>query len=136
MSSREALQLDVVTPTRKIVDAVTVSSVTLPGSRGELEVLPGHAELLTELRPGRLQFVHDGQTRTFAVSYGFAEVRRDRVILLAETCEESAEIDRERAAAAAKRASEKLTATLSQEEFRKHQAKLQRALIRQQLAQH
>lgn len=134
MSASGSIELDVVTPTRKIVDGVAVSNVTIPGSRGELEILPGHAELLTELRPGRLQFTHDGKTRTFAVSYGFAEVRKDKVILLAETCEESGEIDRERAAAAAKRASEKLAASLSQSDFLKQQNKLQRALIRQKLA--
>jgi len=129
------LEVDLVTPTRRLVDSAKVSEVKLPGADGQLTILPGHTELLTLLGTGPLSFVQDGVERTFAVSFGFAEVRKDKVLVLAETCEEATEINRDRAVTAQKQAEKALTATLSREEFRKHELKLQRAMVRQQVAQ-
>ena len=42
----ETMQLEVVTPSRKVLEAV-VESVTLPGSEGELGILPEHIPLVT-----------------------------------------------------------------------------------------
>lgn len=126
--------VDIVTPTRKIVEGASVSSLVLPGADGELTVLPGHTELLTVLGTGLLAFTQGGTERRFAVSYGFAEVRHDKVLVLAEVAEESKDIDVERAKAAFKRAQESLTGTLSQSQFRKQQLKLQRSIARQQIA--
>ena len=128
------IKLDIVTPSRKIVEGAEVESVRLPGAKGELEVLPGHTDLLTLLSTGPLSFSHGGQQRVYAISYGFAEVRGDKVLVLAETAEDAKDIDKARAATAEKRALEALTGVLTEGEFRKQQFKLQRAIVRQHVA--
>ena len=133
--STGSLFLDVVTPTRKLLESVVVPWVKMPGADGELEVLPGHVDLMTVLGTGELAFpVDGGGLRRFAVSYGFAEVQNDRVIVLAETCEEAASIDRSRAARAETKAKEQLSGALSPDQFNKYQLKLQRAVLRQRVS--
>ena len=124
------IHVDVVTPTRKLVEGAKVSELRLPSSEGELQVLPGHTELLTLLGTGILAFNQGGKERKFSVSLGFAEVRDDRVLVLAETCEESTDIDRERAETAKNNAEGELTGVLTPERFRKYELKLQRAVTR------
>lgn len=128
------IEIDIVTPSRKIVEGVKTLTVKLPAAKGEIEVLPGHTELLTMLTAGTVSFVQDGRERKFAMSYGFAEVRKDKILVLGETVEESKEIDRQRAIEAQQKAQERLSGALTQEEFRKHKAKLQRAIVRQNVA--
>jgi F-type H+-transporting ATPase subunit epsilon len=128
------IEVDIVTPTRQLVKSVKAAFVTLPATKGEMQVLPGHRDLLTSLTTGVLSLQEDGRERKFAISYGFAEIRNDKVIVLAETAEESTEIDRERATRSRKRAEEILGGVLTREEFGKQERKLQRALIRQQIA--
>lgn len=126
--------VDVVTPTRKLVQGATAESVVLPGAKGQLEVLPGHAELLTLLDTGILALRSAGGVRQFVVSHGFAEIRDEKVTVLAETAEESHEIDPERARRAQQKAEQELQSSLSKEHFRKYELKLQRAVLRQQIA--
>ena len=86
------LLLKVLTPEGSVLEG-DVSEVTLPGSEGELGVLPAHAALLTKLIPGALSYrAPDGQG-TIAVGRGVAEVRDDRVIVLVERAVPAEEID-------------------------------------------
>ncbi len=128
------IEVDIVTPTRQIVHAVKANVVTLPAAEGEIQILPNHQDLLTSLGTGVLTIVTDGTERKFAISYGFAEVRNDKVVVLAETAEESTDIDTERVARSRKRAEETLSGVLTQEEFVKQERKLQRAIIRQHIS--
>ena len=98
------IAVDIVTPTRKLVEGLDAVSVKLPAVKGEIEVLPGHTELLTLLTTGPLVVQGDGKERRFAISYGFAEVRNDRIIVCAETAEESTDLNVDRAKAAQKKA--------------------------------
>lgn len=127
--------VDIVTPYRKLVEGAKVESLVVPAYRGELTVLPGHTELLTTLNTGILSFVQEGRERKFAVSFGFLDIRNDRAIVLAETCEESTEISIERARTAQKKAEDAIAAGLSESQFRKYQLKLQRAIIRQRASE-
>ena len=129
------IQLDIVTPTRRIVVGARAPSVILPAADGQIEILPGHTELVTLLGIGVLSFGTGEAKRTFAVANGFAEVRKDKVIVLAEACEESTEIDKGRAKDAFKRAETALGGSLTDEEFRLQESKLHRAIVRQQVAQ-
>ncbi len=129
------IEVDIVTPTRAIIHGLKANVVTLPATGGEIQILPSHRDLLTSLKTGVLTLVTDGTERKFAISYGFAEIHNDKVIVLAETAEESSEIDKERAARSKKRAEELLSGVLSPEEFAKQERKLQRAIIRQQATQ-
>ncbi len=98
-----ALQLLVVTPERKAVEA-EADEVELPGSEGYLGILPGHTPLITLLKPGVLSFRRAGRSEAFAVSTGFAEIASDRVSVLVDSAERGSEVDtaaaeRERASA-------------------------------------
>jgi F-type H+-transporting ATPase subunit epsilon len=86
------LQLSVVTPERTVVEA-EVDSVQLPGELGYLGILPGHAPLITLLKPGVISWSPGGGEGAAAISGGFAEVAEDRVTVLADTAEKTAEVD-------------------------------------------
>ncbi|MBY0369806.1 ATP synthase F1 subunit epsilon [bacterium] len=128
------IEVDIVTPSRRVLEGLTVDRVSLPTASGTITVLPGHAELVTLLSTGVLTLPEDAKERRFAISYGFSIVRKNKVIVLAETCEESSEIDLDRAKAAQKKAEQALTGVLTEGDARKQQLKLQRSIIRQQVA--
>lgn len=97
------INLTVVTRERKIVDA-QVDEVILPATDGEIGVLPGHTPLLATLRIGPLRYRTGARIERLVISWGFAEVLPDRVIVLAEkgylpTEIDRAEAERERTAA-------------------------------------
>ena len=101
------LRLEFVTPDRAIVHE-DVDEVEIPGEEGYLGVLPGHAPLLTAIKPGEMWY-RKGNDRHYAfVAGGFAEVVGDRVSILARVAERAEEIDAERADAARRRAEEHL----------------------------
>ncbi len=102
------LSLQIITPERIVFEEEGVDSVTLPGSEGELTVLPSHAPLMTGLKPGALTFRKAGDEIDVAVAGGFLEVRDDKVVVLADTAERSDEIDAARAEEARQRAAAQL----------------------------
>jgi F-type H+-transporting ATPase subunit epsilon len=90
------IQLTVVTRERKIVD-VQADEVVLPGVDGEIGVLPGHTPLLAMLSIGQLRYRTGTTMNRLVISWGFAEVLPDRVIVLAERGVLPTEIDRAQA---------------------------------------
>jgi len=131
----DAIQLVVVTPERQLLRE-TVVEVEIPGKRGQLGVLPGHAPLMTELGIGMLSFktTAASQAATLAVIQGFAEVLPDRVTVLAETAERGEEIDLARAEAAKARAEQRLASNDTNIDWDRAVIALERALIRIQVA--
>jgi F-type H+-transporting ATPase subunit epsilon len=127
------IEVDIVTPSRRILEGVKVEKVTLPTESGAITVLPGHTELVTLLSTGVLSFPGGGDERQFVVSYGFAIVRKNKVIVLAETCESAGEVDAARAKNAQKKAEQALSGVLSEQDTRTYQMKLKRAIVRQQI---
>jgi F-type H+-transporting ATPase subunit epsilon len=129
------LELQIVTPERLVL-AEPVDEVLLPGSEGYLGVLPGHAPLLTALGVGEIEYRAGGRKRFLAVSGGYAEVLRDRVIVLAETAERPDEIDVERAREQRARAEAILRGNPADVEFEQAQQSFRKALIRLQVHGH
>jgi F-type H+-transporting ATPase subunit epsilon len=80
--------------------------VVLPGSDGEMGILPHHAPLLTTLKIGIIKVRSGGKEEIFTVAGGVAEVQPDLVTILADAAENVEEIDVARAEAARKRAEE------------------------------
>jgi len=105
------IHLVVVTRERKIVEA-DADEVILPAYDGEIGVLPGHTPLLTVLKVGIMRYREGGKTSSLVLSWGFAEVLADRVIVMAETARLPAEIDAA-AAEESRREAEKEMAYLS-----------------------
>jgi len=85
-----------------------VDIVVLPGSAGEMGVLPHHAPLLTTLKYGVIKVRKSGVEEVFTVAGGVAEIQPDIVTVLADAAENVAEIDIDRAEAARKRAQDAL----------------------------
>ena len=130
----ERLTLELATPTRMVV-AETVDEVVVPGSEGYFGVLPGHAPLLATLGIGELTYRIGRDERHVAIAGGFAEVRNDKVIVLADTAELPQDIDRTRAERARERAEQRLSARSQDEtDYARAAAALARALTRLQVS--
>src|SRR6476469_9299603 len=77
------INLVVVTRERKILEE-EVDEVELPASDGEIGILPGHTPLLALLKIGQMRYRKGATVDRLVISWGFAEVLPDRVIVLAE----------------------------------------------------
>jgi len=130
----DRLTLEIATPMRLAV-AETVDEVVAPGVQGYFGVLPGHAPFLTTLGTGEIMYRVGRDEHHLAIAGGFAEVRNDKVIVLADTAERPEEIDRDRAARARERAERRLSARSPEDvDFARASAALARALARLQVA--
>ncbi len=130
----DRLTLEIATPVRLAVSE-TVDEVVVPGIEGYFGVLPGHAPFLTTLGIGEVMYRVDRDEHYLAVSGGFAEVRNDKVIVLADTAERPEEIDRARAERARERAEQRLSGRSPDDvDFARAAAALARALARLQVA--
>lgn len=87
--------LTLVTPERRLVAGAEIEEVFVPGDRGELNILPGHAPLMTTLRPGIVRYRLKGESRLHrvAVSTGYAQVNGHGVNVLAETAERAEDLN-------------------------------------------
>ncbi|MCE5300331.1 MAG: ATP synthase F1 subunit epsilon [Spirochaetia bacterium] len=89
----KTMNLDIVTPESKVFSG-RIRSLTAPGINGEFGILPEHAAFATVLEPGVVTLVDEkGKEDLLAVSGGYIEVDREKVILLVETAEREDEID-------------------------------------------
>ena len=94
-------------------------------------MLPGHAAFLTTLGIGELMYRIGRDEHYLVVANGFAEVRNDKVIVLADTAERPEEIDRARAERARDRAERRLSGRADEEvDYQRALAALARALAR------
>jgi F-type H+-transporting ATPase subunit epsilon len=82
--------------------------VVLPGEAGELGILPGHAPLLTRIRPGVVRVKVPNQTdeELVFVAGGLLEVHPNRVTVLADTAIRAHDLDEAKAQEALKQAEE------------------------------
>ena len=129
------LQLEIVTPERQVYSD-EVDSVQVPGSEGELGVLPHHAPLVSTLGVGELRFRKGGVEESFAIVGGFLQVRPDKVVVLAETADMASEIDLEKAQEARREAERALeTGYHEGADLAAARAALQQALLRIRVAE-
>jgi F-type H+-transporting ATPase subunit epsilon len=90
----EQIQFELVSPERLLVSQ-PVEMVVVPGVEGDFGVLPGHAPLVSNVRPGVIAVFEQGQvTQRIFVAGGFAEVTPERCTVLAEQALPVVEIDR------------------------------------------
>jgi len=125
--------LSIVTPERKILEE-TVDELVLPGSEGYLGILPGHAPLLSALKVGELTYREGAKWSVCFVAWGFAEILADRVSVLADIGERSADIDQYRARAAKERAEKRLKAGGPDVDWDRARVSLERAVTRIQVS--
>ncbi len=129
------LKLTLVTPNKKILTDAEVEEVFVPAFRGEINILPAHAALVTSLNAGLLKWRLKGSTELQAASiaWGYCEVFNDNVSILADYAELPEEID----AAQAKASLGEVEAALAKSDLgpeetdalnkrlKKHQSRLQ-----------
>ena len=127
--------LEIVTPER-LAYSGEVDAVVLPGSEGEMGVLPHHAPLVSTLGVGELRIRKGGTEESFAIVGGFVQVLPDQVVVMAETADLSSEIDLEKAQEARRKAEEALEGGFVEgADLAAARASLQAALIRIRVAE-
>lgn len=88
-----------------------VEMVVAHGFLGDLGIAPGHAPLITELRPGPVRLVKQGgDEEVFYISGGFLEVQPSMVKILADTAQRAGDLDEAAAQEAVKAAEKALNA--------------------------
>lgn len=121
--------LEIVTPERKVY-AQEVEMIIVRGAEGEMGILPNHIPLVTTLQIAPVIVKRDRKEEVIAVSGGFVEVRKDKVVILAESAELPTDIDVDRANAAKQRAEQRLAHRRDEVDFRRAEMSLQRAMNR------
>jgi F-type H+-transporting ATPase subunit epsilon len=119
-----ALHFELVSPERLLFSG-DVAEVDIPGTDGDMGILPGHAPVLSTLRPGVVTITKDGgaKERIF-VRGGFAEVNQQGLTLLAEVAVPIAELDAARLAQEVKDAQEDVADAQDDETRRRAQENL------------
>jgi F-type H+-transporting ATPase subunit epsilon len=129
------IRLEIVTPER-LAYADDVDSVQVPGSEGEMGILPNHAPLVSMLGIGELRIRKGGSEELFAIAGGFVQVRPDKVVVMAETADMASEIDLERAQEARREAERAIESGYHEAaDLAAARAALQQALLRIRVAE-
>lgn len=78
-----------------------VEMVIAHGNLGDIGIAPGHAPLITDLKPGPIRLIKQGgEAEVFYISGGFLEVQPNMVKVLADTVQRAADLDEASAQAA------------------------------------
>ena len=102
------MNLEIVTPEARVYED-TVDSVVLPTTSGEINLLPGHIPLVTEIQAGEIIVSKSGESgQSLAISKGFAQCVGDKISVLAENAIQIDEIDESAVEEAQNRAEDSL----------------------------
>jgi F-type H+-transporting ATPase subunit epsilon len=129
------LHFELVSPERLLYSG-DVAGVDIPGTDGEMGILPGHAPVLSTLRPGVVTVTReDGQKERIFVRGGFAEVNSQGLTILAEVAVPVAELNAETLAQQVKDSQEDVTDAQDDETRRRAQENLDHLLALQSALQ-
>ncbi len=128
--------LNIFTPNGIVLEGLKCESFIIPTINGEINVLPGHINLISELETGILTAKTDSGDRRFSITAGLLKVVEKSVNVLSTTSETAEDIDIARAQAAQKKAESRLKgdAALTDVDIIKFRRKLERAKMRVRLA--
>lgn len=129
------LKLEIITPEARTFSD-DVEQVTLTGGEGEMGILPQHMPLMTQLVAGEITAIKDGKNIFLAVGDGFVQVTGERVSILTDMAIRAENIDEAAAEEARRRAEERLTQKLSDEDSVMVQAALAQALAQLKVKRH
>ena len=109
------LHFELVSPA-KLLFSGDVASVNIPGTEGDMTIMPMHAPVLSTLRPGIVVVTKDsGAPEKIFVRGGFAEVNAKGLTVLAETAIASGDLDAGALAAQIKSAEDEVAAAKDDE---------------------
>ena len=89
----ETIQVDIVTPEKKIFSENNVLSVNVPGIEGDLEILNNHIPIITFLKPGRINIEAEGSKKSFFISDGVLEFNSNVLTILVSEIFDTMAID-------------------------------------------
>ncbi|MBU2971583.1 F0F1 ATP synthase subunit epsilon [Pseudoalteromonas sp. C2R02] len=105
------VHLDVVSA-EDIIFSGLVETIQVTGSEGELGILPGHAPLLTALKPGMVRVVKQhGHEEVIYIAGGTLEVQPSSVTVLADVATRAEDLDEKTALDAKRKAEEHLASS-------------------------
>lgn len=108
------IRCEIVSQDRMVYEG-DVDIVVLPGTDGEMGILPHHAPLLTTLKFGLIKVRTRSDEQVFTVAGGVAEIQPSIVTVLADAAENVEEIDVARAETARQRAAEALASVKTED---------------------
>lgn len=126
--------LQIISPERIFYEG-EVEMVELRTSEGDIGILKGHIPLTAIIAPGIMKIKTGTEEKEAALHDGFLEILKDKVTILAESCEWPEEIDINRANEAKIRAERRLKGAESGINGRRAELALRRSLTRLELAQ-
>lgn len=103
-------KLTLVTPNKKLLTDVEVEEVIVPAHNGQLDILPGHAPLVSTLSVGviKVKIKGDSKYTSAAIGWGYIEVNPTGILVLADYADWPKEINKEQAKIDYQKASERL----------------------------
>ena len=127
-----AFKLNLYTPKGVVIKDLECDDLVIPTVRGQINILPEHTHILTELSTGIMTVKTSMGTRHFTVTAGLCRVLKDTVTILAFTSEKAEDVDVERAKAAKAKAMDRLSGkeVISDVDLIKFRRKLERAELR------
>ncbi len=132
-------KLQIITPTSVLLEREDAEFLFLPGDSGDMGVLPGHTPLLSGLKMGeawaRFGSSDDGTVQHVAISGGFAHIKPDETVVLADAAELAEDIDGDRARNARERAEQRLAGRSEDTDVPRAEAALARAMNRLRVAE-
>lgn len=128
----EGLHVEIIAPAR-VLKKVEAKAVTLPGVKGYMMILPGHAAMISQLGVGELRAVDAaGKVYEYFISGGYLECGNHHIQILVDVVEQASEIDLARAQKAEDRALKRMKE--AEIDFDRAQRALKRAQSRIQFA--
>ena len=127
--------VSILTPYKVLARDISVQSLHIPTTLGEINVLPEHTHLIVKLDTGILTCHAPEQVYRFMVTTGIAKVLKNTITILTQVAERAEDIDIERARRALELAKSKLSGKdhLGDQDLDKFRRKLARAFVRQEL---
>ena len=78
------MTLEIITPEKELYSGI-VTSVKVPGSAGEFEILNNHASIVSSLINGNIRVLNDNQEElNFNIKSGVIEMQKNKIVILAE----------------------------------------------------
>ncbi|MGL4859532.1 MAG: F0F1 ATP synthase subunit epsilon [Enterobacteriaceae bacterium] len=122
--------LDVVSAEEQLFSGVA-QKIRVTGGEGELGIYPGHAPLLTTIKPGMVRIVKlHGEEDIIYLSGGILEVQPQIVTILADTAIRGADLDEARALESKRKAEEHIRRSHGDIEYAQASAELAKAIAK------
>lgn len=106
------MKLKIISSTKTIFEGEDISSLSVPGGDGDMQILPSHADLVSTLKIGEVSFTQKENKEKYFLNGGFIVVKKDEILILADDVQIPDEVVAEEIEEAIRNAQEKLASNL------------------------